>query len=120
MNKKIGPLSLGGADEEVFLGKDFSRIRNFSEQTALAIDDEIRDLVLQAEETAAELLRSNEERLHTLAAALLRYEVLDDTEIDTILAGKPLESTRNERQIRSGRGCRSRIARRATSGCFPR
>ena len=91
MNKKIGPLSLGGPDEEIFLGKDFTRTRNFSEQTALAIDDEIRDLVLQAEETAAQLLRSNEERLHTLAAGLLRYEVLDDIEIDCILAGKTLD-----------------------------
>ena len=99
MNKKIGPLSLGGADEEVFLGKEFSRTRNFSEQTALAIDDEIRDLVLMAQETAAELLRSNEERLHTLAAALLRYEVLDNLEIDTILAGKALDRPKTKSRV---------------------
>jgi cell division protease FtsH len=91
MNKKIGPLSLGGADEEVFLGKEFSRTRNFSEQTALVIDDEIRDLVIKAQETATELLRFNVEQLHLLAEALLRFEVLDDSEIDRILAGESLD-----------------------------
>ena len=94
MNKKIGPLSLGGADEEVFLGKEFSRMRNFSEQTALAIDDEIRMLVLRAEETATELLNSNLDSLHALASALLKHEVLDDSDIDCILEGKPIEGAR--------------------------
>jgi len=91
MNKNLGPLSLSGDDQEVFLGKEFARARNFSERTAEAIDQEIRDLVLDAERTAAELLSENEEKLESLAQALLEYEMLDDVEIDCILKGEPLE-----------------------------
>ena len=94
MNKNLGPLSLGGADDEVFLGKEFTRTRNFSERTAEAVDQEIRDLVFEEEKTASELLSTNEDKLHLLAQALLEYEVLDDSEINRILAGQPLERER--------------------------
>ena len=87
MNKSLGPLALGGSEDEVFLGKEFSRTRNFSEQTAREIDGEIRDLVLEGERHAIALLSDNRAKLNALAAALLNYEVLDDAEIDTILAG---------------------------------
>ena len=90
MNKELGPLSFGSDGEEVFLGKEFGRPRNFSEQTARAIDREIRDLVLAAEQTAADLLNENEDKLCALAQALLKYEVLDDGEIDLIIAGETL------------------------------
>ena len=91
MNKNLGPLSLGGDDQEIFLGKEFGRARNISERTAEAIDQEIRDLVLDAERIAAELLAENQAKLEGLAQALLEYEVLDDVEIDRILKGEPLE-----------------------------
>ena len=91
MNKDLGPLSLGSEEEEVFLGKEFARTRNFSEQTAETIDREIRELVLDAEKRATALLEENRRHLDDLAAALLEYEVLDDAEIDRILDGKPLQ-----------------------------
>ena len=91
MNENLGPLSLSGDDQEIFLGKEFARTRNFSERTAEAIDQEIRDLVLDAEKTAAKLLAENEDKLEGLAQALLEYEVLDDVEINSILKGEPLE-----------------------------
>ena len=90
MNKELGPLSFGSDGEEVFLGKEFGRPRNFSEQTARAIDREIRDLVLAAEQTAVDLLNENQDKLHSLAQALLKHEVLDDGEIDLVLAGETL------------------------------
>jgi cell division protease FtsH len=90
MNKELGPLSFGSDDDEVFLGKEFTRTRNFSEQTAQAIDQEIKELVLEAEQTASDLLKKNQDKLHVLAQALLEYEVLDDGEIDRILAGESL------------------------------
>ena len=88
MNKELGPLSFGGDDEEVFLGKDFGRVRNFSEQTALAIDGEIRDLVREAKQTATTLLEGNKPKLEALATALLEHEILDAVEIDQVLAGR--------------------------------
>ena len=90
MNEGLGPLSLGGSDDEVFLGKEFTRSRHLSEETAQAVDREIRKLVVEAEETALRLLGEGEDKLHSLARALLAYEVLDDAEIDQVLAGEPL------------------------------
>ena len=90
MNEELGPLSLGGGDDEVFLGKEFTRSRHLSEETAQAVDREIRKLVVEAEETALRILGEKEDKLHSLARALLAYEVLDDAEIDQVLAGEPL------------------------------
>ena len=90
MNEGLGPLSLGGSDDEVFLGKEFTRSRHLSEETAQAVDREIRKLVVEAEQTALRLLGESEDKLHSLARALLAYEVLDDAEIDQVLAGEPL------------------------------
>lgn len=91
MNEKLGPLSLGDRDEEVFLGKGFARNMQVSEETAQAIDREIRRIVQEAETTAMRILEENGDELHALARALLDYEVLDDAELDLILAGQPLE-----------------------------
>lgn len=90
MSKSLGPVSLGGDDEQVFLGKGLSRQRNFSEHTAQAIDKEIRDLVVEAEGRASSLLKENRDKLDVLSAALLDYEVIDDADIDEILAGRTL------------------------------
>ncbi|MFA6109737.1 MAG: ATP-dependent zinc metalloprotease FtsH [Candidatus Latescibacterota bacterium] len=98
MNRALGPLSLGGEDDEIFVGREFTRRRAFSDHTAEAIDQEVRELVLDAERVATELLRQHEDRLRLLAGALLEFEVLDDLEIDRILAGEPLA-----RQARSHR-----------------
>ena len=67
MNEELGPLSLGGEDE-VFLGKELARSRHISEETAQAVDREIRKLVVEAEETALRLLGDNEDKLHSLPA----------------------------------------------------
>ena len=91
MNENLGPLALGGSDNEVFLGKDFNRNQHISEETAQVVDREIRTLVVQAEKQASTILSGNTDKLHALARALLLYEVLDDAEIDSILAGTPLQ-----------------------------
>ena len=61
-----------------------------SEETAQAVDREIRKLVVKAEATALRILGDNEDKLHSLARSLLAYEVLDDAEIDQVLAGETL------------------------------
>ena len=82
---------MGDSDEEVFLGKGFARSSQVSEETAQAIDQEIRRIVQEAETTATRILEENGDELHALAQALLDYEVLDDAELNQILAGQPLE-----------------------------
>ena len=90
MNEELGPLALGSGDDQVFLGKEFTRSRHISEETAQTIDREIRTLVVAAEEKATQILVDNNDKLLALARALLEYEVLDDSEIDQVLAGEPL------------------------------
>jgi len=90
MNKSLGPLSLGGQGEEVFLGKEFTRTRNFSEHTAVMIDTEIRDLVLEAEKRASQLLADNRAKLDMVTQALLEHEVIDDAELELVLSGQPI------------------------------
>ena len=79
---------LGGEDDEVFLGKEFTRTRNFSEHTAQVVDAEIRKFVLEAEESASGLLEKNRDKLNAVAEALLVHEVLDNADLDKIMAGE--------------------------------
>ncbi|OGC94336.1 MAG: cell division protein FtsH [candidate division Zixibacteria bacterium RBG_16_53_22] len=85
MSEKLGPLALGKKNEEIFLGRDFARQRDYSEATAIQIDSEIREIVLKAEKSATELLMANIKKLDRLAKALLEKEILDGAEIDDIL-----------------------------------
>ncbi|MCD6170470.1 MAG: ATP-dependent zinc metalloprotease FtsH [Candidatus Latescibacteria bacterium] len=90
MSDKLGPITFGKKEEEIFLGREIARHRDYSEQTAVAIDQEVRNFVEGAEKRATELLQKNMEKLHTLAEALLEYEVLDGSQIDKLLAGEKL------------------------------
>ena len=90
MSDKLGPLAYGHRDEEVFLGKQMSRQRNYSEDTAIAIDSEIKKIVTGGMKRAAEILTKNMDTLHRLAAALLEREILDAAEIDAVIRGEEL------------------------------
>ena len=86
MSEKIGPLAFGRKDEEVFLGRDFAKKRDYSESTAQDIDSEITRILREAETTATRLLKGNLKKLETLAEALLEKEILDGEEIDALLS----------------------------------
>jgi cell division protease FtsH len=88
MSDNLGPLSLGSDDDEVFLGKEFTRTRSFSEHTAQLVDAEIRKFVLEAEQSASALLGKNRDKLSAVAEALLEHEVLDNADLDKIMAGE--------------------------------
>jgi cell division protease FtsH len=90
MSDKLGPLSYGQKNEEIFLGREMSRGRDFSEQTALEIDREVKQIVLKAEKRADKILRENIEMLHRLSRVLLEREILDGSEIDKIMRGEKL------------------------------
>jgi cell division protease FtsH len=90
MSEKLGPLTYGQKEEEVFLGRQIMRQRNYSEGTAEAIDDEIKGIVMRGMTRADTILRENMDTLHRLAAALLDREILDATEIDAIIRGDDL------------------------------
>jgi cell division protease FtsH len=90
MSDKLGPLAYGAKEEELFLGREITRSRNFSEQTAILIDAEVKRIVTTAMKRAEKILRDNLPTLHRLSNALLEREILDSEEIDTIMRGEEL------------------------------
>ncbi|MCX7786045.1 MAG: cell division protein FtsH, partial [candidate division WOR-3 bacterium] len=89
MSEKLGPLTLGKPDEEIFLGREIGLHRNFSEETAKLIDNEIKHFVDEAHKKALSLLKENIKKLKTLAQKLLEKEILDGKEIDEIIGITP-------------------------------
>ncbi|MFL6784905.1 MAG: cell division protein FtsH, partial [Sphingomicrobium sp.] len=91
MSDALGPLQYAEADEEVFLGYSVNRQKNMSNETAQAIDKEIRRIVEQGYERAKSLLEKHRDELETLAQALLEYETLSGDEIKTLLDGGKID-----------------------------
>jgi len=85
MSEKMGPLTFGKHNEQVFLGRELGSQRDFSEQIAMEIDEEVKRLVMENYERAKRLLTENMTSLKRLAEALLEKEVLDGSDIDTII-----------------------------------
>jgi cell division protease FtsH len=90
MSDALGPLTYGKKEEAIFLGKEFNRHQDYSEATALKIDDEIKRIVEEQYQRATTFLTEKRQELVLAAAALLEYEVLDGEHIRQILAGEPV------------------------------
>jgi cell division protease FtsH len=91
MSEKLGPLTFGKNEEHIFLGREVARTRDYSEQTGVAIDAEIKHIVLECSARARQILEENLEKLHALARALLERESLDSEEIARILRARPFQ-----------------------------
>ncbi len=93
MSEKLGPLTFGKNEEHIFLGREFARQKDYSEETAFQIDVEIKRIIGDCASRARQILEENLEKLHTLARALLERESLDGEEVSRILrAGTPLSA----------------------------
>jgi cell division protease FtsH len=90
MSDKMGPLTFGKGEEHIFLGREVARPKDFSEETAVLIDSEIKRIVVESAARARHMIESNLEKLHALARALLERESLDGEEIARILRVPPL------------------------------
>jgi cell division protease FtsH len=95
MSDKLGPVSFGKKEEEIFLGREIAQHRDYSESTAKDIDQEVRVIISQAEQVAEKLIHENIKFLHGLAEALLEHEILDGEQIDLILKGQKLEGKKD-------------------------
>lgn len=84
MSDVLGPIEFGTGSDEVFLGRDFTRSRNYSEEVAALIDKEIKNIVELAYKKAESLLRDNINKLHKVAEALLEREKLDSSEFEEV------------------------------------
>ena len=84
MSDKLGPITFGASQEEVFLGRDFGSQRNYSEKVAAEIDEEVRNIVTAAYDKAERILTENMSKLHETAERLLEKEKIDAEEFDEI------------------------------------
>ena len=91
MSEVMGPLSFGKKQEEIFLGREIAQHRDYSEQTAQKIDDEVKKIVTEASHKAYKILSDNVHQLHALATTLLEKEILDGVEIDAVLSNAGLQ-----------------------------
>jgi cell division protease FtsH len=90
MSEKLGPITYGNKQEEVFLGKELHEHKNYSETTQILIDDEIKKIVENGMTRAEKILKDNMDVMHRLAEVLLEREILDAEEIEMVLKGKEL------------------------------
>jgi cell division protease FtsH len=90
MSEKLGPVTFGKKEEEIFLGREIAQHRDYSEQTAVVIDQEVKKIVDRGMNRAEKILNDNIDVLHRLSDALLEREILDGEEIDKIIKGEQL------------------------------
>ncbi|MDP3501531.1 MAG: ATP-dependent zinc metalloprotease FtsH [Myxococcales bacterium] len=90
MSEKLGPLSFGEREGEVFLGRDFSSRPDYSEETSRQIDTEVRGIVMGSYERSKRLLSENMESLKRIADALVEYETIDGPDLDILIGGSEL------------------------------
>ena len=88
MSDALGPLSFGRKEEQIFLGREISQHRDYSEQTALTIDREIRNFVETNHARAKQIVIDNVEALKRIAEALLEFETIDGVEVDQLIRGE--------------------------------
>jgi cell division protease FtsH len=92
---KLGPLTFGKKEQEVFLGREIGQARDFSDDTAKQIDEEVRYFVDAGYQSAYSILDNNHDIMHRMSAALLERETLDAAEIKLIIEGKALPEARS-------------------------
>jgi len=91
----LGPLTFGKKEEQIFLGREIAQHRDFSEETAIKIDEEVRRFVNDAYDRAKKILEDNRDKLVAIAKALLEREVLDASEMQLLIEGKELPARVN-------------------------
>ena len=89
MADELGPITYGQEDEPIFLGKEIARHKDYSEETAKAIDQAIREILDNARDSAESILKDHREELEKLADALLNRETLIDDEVRELLGFPP-------------------------------
>lgn len=89
LSERLGPLMYGQEDREVFLGHSIGKGSDLSDDTAHLIDEEVRSVIDKNYAHAEKILRDNLDKLHMMADALMKYETIDNEQIDDIMSGKP-------------------------------
>ncbi|MCE5287237.1 MAG: ATP-dependent zinc metalloprotease FtsH [Pelosinus sp.] len=98
MSDVLGPITFGRRQEQVFLGRDISRDRNYSEEVAYSIDKEVRRLIEDAYTKTEDMLKTNIDKLHLIAKALIEYETLEGTQLDELLQTGTLSAKSKDKE----------------------
>ena len=117
MSDTLGPLTFGRKEEQIFLGREIAQRSDYSEDTALRIDQEVKRIVTDVHSRALQILQGNRASLDQMAGELLLREVLDGDQVRRIVSGQPLED-RRPRSLQRRRCPRPRTSARvaASSG----
>lgn len=107
MSEKLGPMSFGQRREEIFIGRDFGMHRDFSEEMARKIDDEVRGIIDSAKQRATGLIKKHHKELLAITDLLLEKESIDASHLDKIFGVQSKEETKPARQQRSRSRSRS-------------
>ncbi|WP_431731792.1 ATP-dependent zinc metalloprotease FtsH [Aceticella autotrophica] len=91
MSEKLGPMTFGTDNDEIFIGRDLGRTRNYSEEVAYDIDKEMKNIIEECYKKAETLLKENMENLHRVAQALIEKEKLNAEEFEKYFSGENLE-----------------------------
>jgi len=89
MSDRVGTITLGQNSEEVFLGRDFAQSKEYSEETAAIVDEEVKRIIDNAYKTAEQILQAHIDKLHAVAGVLLEKEKIDGEEFDAIFGNQP-------------------------------
>jgi len=121
MSDKLGPIRYGEREELVFLGREISERRNYSDRVAQEIDEEIHNLVEEAHDRCRQLLTTHWDKVNIIAAALLEVETIDAQQFEALLRGEdPFRPTQHPGSRVAAPGSRSdetaRSDKRSDSG----
>ena len=97
MTEELGPISYGEKDEQIFLGREISRHRDYSDKTAEAIDSLMRKIIEEQLQRSRDILSAHKDQLEWLAQALLEHELLDREEIMKVINGDTLQTAKKSR-----------------------
>ena len=95
LSNSLGPIHYGSNDQEVFLGKSVAKSSDMSGETAKAIDKEVKRIVDESYKKAKKILEDNMDKLHVMANVLMKYETIDETQIEQIMSGKPVSKPKD-------------------------
>jgi len=102
MGENMGPLTFGKKEEQIFLGKELAQHKDYSEATAILIDQEVKRIVQNSYERAKQIILENKDPLQRIAEALLEREVLEAEEVDRLMRGEELEPFTSKRVMPQG------------------
>ncbi|MBN2036208.1 MAG: ATP-dependent zinc metalloprotease FtsH [Chitinispirillaceae bacterium] len=116
MTDELGPLSYGEKDEQIFLGREISRHRDYSDKTAETIDALMQRIIMEQLARAKKILTDHRTQLDLLAAALIEHELLDREEVMKVIQGDKLQTTRKTRPLLSPFGANGKNNNNAIGG----